>query len=53
MAVIDPHGEMIDSILGKIPSKRINDVILFDLNDRKYPLGFNLLEWNNLEERIR
>ena len=51
LAVIDPHGEMVDSILGRIPPERINDVILFDLLDREMPLGFNLIEWKTIEER--
>ncbi|MFH1673383.1 MAG: type IV secretion system DNA-binding domain-containing protein [Pseudomonadota bacterium] len=51
LAVIDPHGEMVDSILGRIPEKRIDDVILFDTLDREMPLGFNLIEWKTIEER--
>ena len=51
LAVIDPHGEMIDSIIGKIPAERIEDTILFDLLDRERPFGFNLLEWKTIEER--
>lgn len=51
VAVIDPHGEMAESLLGKIPKERAEDVILFDLLDRKQPIGFNLLQWNTLEER--
>ncbi len=51
LAVIDPHGDMVDSILGKIPPERIDDVIIFDFLDRKRPLGFNLLQWHTEEER--
>lgn len=51
LAVIDPHGEMVDSLLGKIPKERAQDVILFDPLDRKRPLGFNLLQWETPEER--
>jgi hypothetical protein len=51
LAVIDPHGEMVDSILGKIPWERREDVILFDFLDRERPLGFNLIEWRTIEER--
>ena len=32
--VIDPHGELIDTILGLIPKDRIGDVIFFDPTDR-------------------
>lgn len=42
---------MVDSILGKIPRRRWDDVILFDVLDRERPLGFNLLHWRTIEER--
>lgn len=45
LAVIDPHGELIDSLLGRIPPEREQDVILFDPLDRDRPLGFNILQW--------
>ncbi|MDO8721456.1 MAG: DUF87 domain-containing protein [Syntrophales bacterium] len=51
LAVIDPHGDLIDSILGKIPAERLEDVILFDVLDRERPLGFNILEWSTIDER--
>ncbi len=51
VAVIDPHGDMIDSILSKIPPRRSEDVIILDLLDRERPLGFNLIAWKTIEER--
>jgi DNA helicase HerA-like ATPase len=51
LAVIDPHGELVDSILGKIPQSRAEDVILFDVLDRERPVGFNILEWSSRDER--
>jgi hypothetical protein len=50
-AVIDPHGDMVDDVLGRIPKKRVKDVILFDMLDRDQPIGFNLLQWETEEER--
>ena len=43
-AVIDPHGDLIDSILRHIPTSRTNDVVLFDPSDESFPVGFNILE---------
>jgi len=43
-AVVDPHGDFIEFILDRVPSYRINDVLLFDPSDFDYPIGFNLLE---------
>lgn len=51
LAVVDPHGDMIDKILKRIPYERGADVIVFDLLDRERPLGFNLLEWHTIAER--
>jgi len=51
LAVIDPHGELVEAILGKIPPERVEDVVLFDLLDRQKPLGFNLIQWSTQEER--
>ncbi|RLC37939.1 hypothetical protein DRH29_00190 [candidate division Kazan bacterium] len=47
VGVVDPHGEYVDYVLDRIPSYRVNDVILFDLGDREYPIGFNVLEVSN------
>lgn len=50
VCVIDPHGDLVESILPRIPKRRAADVILFDVLDER-PLGFNLLQWNTIEER--
>ena len=46
VAVIDPHGDLIDVILGLIPPDRFNDVIVFDPGDLPRPLGMNMLEYD-------
>jgi hypothetical protein len=51
LAVIDPHGDLVDDILQRMPKDRSEDVILFDLLDRERPLGFNVLAWDTIEER--
>ena len=43
LAVLDPHGDLIDKVLGIIPSNRIDDVILVDPSDPEYSIGFNIL----------
>jgi hypothetical protein len=48
---IDPHGEVIDWLLPRIPSHRAKDVILFDPSDPEALLGLNLLEWRTPHER--
>lgn len=44
VAIVDPHGQTVEHILGQIPQHRIRDVIYFNPADREMPLGFNLLE---------
>ena len=43
LAMLDPHGDLIDRILGCISSERIADVILFDAADETHSIGFNIL----------
>jgi hypothetical protein len=44
VAVVDPHGELIDRILRYIPKSRIDDVVYFNPADRDFPIAFNPLE---------
>ncbi len=43
LAVLDPHGDLIESILAYIPEHRIEDVIIIDPADGEYPVAFNIL----------
>ncbi len=42
--MIDPHGDLIDSVIENVPDHRLKDVILFDPSDSEYPVGFNILQ---------
>jgi hypothetical protein len=44
VAVLDPHGDLVDNILKTIPEHRIKDVIYFDPGDVDFPIAFNPLE---------
>ena len=44
LAVVDPHGELIEGILDVIPKHRVNDVVYFNPADLEYPIAFNILE---------
>lgn len=43
IGVLDPHGDLVDRILGAIPEHRINDVVLLDASDETHSVGFNIL----------
>ncbi len=46
VCLIDPHGELVDMVLERVPKERINDVIVFDPGDIARPVGLNMLEYN-------
>ncbi len=51
LAVLDPHGDLIDQILRIIPQDRIADVVLVNPSDVEYPIGFNILQAHSEEEK--
>lgn len=51
LAVIDPHGEFYKDLLSIVPLNRKDDVVLIDPSDFQYPVGLNLLEVRDGEER--
>lgn len=44
LAYIDPHGDTAEKLLDFIPPHRINDVVYFNPADMEFPVGFNILE---------
>jgi hypothetical protein len=51
IALIDPHGDLADTILANIPKSRTNDIVLFDPSDTEFPIAFNMLDNPNPELR--
>ncbi len=46
VCVIDPHGDLVESVLGCIPAEREKDVIIFDPGNVQKPIGLNMLEYD-------
>ncbi len=46
VCVIDPHGDLIQDIIARIPPQRAEDVILFSPADIERPLALNLMEFD-------
>jgi len=44
VSVVDPHGDLAEHILDRIPEKRIEDVVYFNPSDLEFPIAFNPLE---------
>ncbi|MDP2741427.1 MAG: type IV secretory system conjugative DNA transfer family protein, partial [bacterium] len=51
VAVIDPHGELIEHTLANIPKERVEDVVLFEPHDQDRPMGLNMLEYDGPEQK--
>lgn len=50
-AALDPHGDLIESILPYVPDDRIQDVIIIDPADGDYPVAFNILSAHSEVEK--
>lgn len=44
LAVVDPHGDLVEKVINFIPNSRVNDVIYFNPADIDYPVSFNVFE---------
>lgn len=51
MCVIDPHGDLVETLLDFIPKHRINDVVYFDPADTERTVQINLFEGENVVHR--
>lgn len=51
VAVIDPHGDLAEAVIGFIPKSRTNQTIIFDPSDTSWPIAFNMLEDISPEHR--
>lgn len=51
LCLLDPHGDLVERVLQKIPDSRTDDVILFDAGLRERPFGLNLLQWQNEDHK--
>lgn len=53
VCVVDPHGDLVEDVLSRVPKERAKDVIVFDPGDRERPMGLNVLEAKTEEEQDR
>lgn len=44
LALLDPHGDLVERVVARVPKTRQRDVIYFNVPDRTRPLSFNPLE---------
>lgn len=46
VGILDPHGDLVEDILGLVPKERSEDVVLIDPADLDRPFGLNMLEYD-------
>lgn len=44
VALVDPHGDLVEKMIKMIPKERIDDVIYFNPSDIEFPIAFNVVE---------
>lgn len=50
-AFIDPHGDLVESLLGKVPKERVEDIIYFNPSDMANPIGLNMFEFDTPDQK--
>jgi len=50
-AFVDPHGDTAEKLLSMVPRERTEDVIYFSPADMDYPMGLNLFEFQNPDQK--
>ncbi|MBI3366193.1 type IV secretion system DNA-binding domain-containing protein [Candidatus Roizmanbacteria bacterium] len=51
IGIIDPHGDLSETILDFIPKRRINDVVYLEPFDTERPFALNVLEVRNKQQK--
>lgn len=51
VGIIDPHGDLSETILDYIPKRRINDVVYLEPFDSERPFSINVLEIKNQQQK--
>lgn len=51
LCVIDPHGQLVEELLNFIPKSRANEVVYFNPSDTQNPIGLNVLEAKDEDEK--
>lgn len=51
VAIVDPHGDLVEAVLEHIPKHRAEDVIILDPSDLERPIGLNMLEAQSEDQK--
>jgi len=53
LAFLDPHGDSAEWLIERIPAHRLEDVIYWNPGDVERPIGFNIIEFYNEQDKHR
>lgn len=53
LAFLDPHGDSAEWLLERVPAHRLEDVIYWNPADTERPIGFNIIEFYNEQDKHR
>jgi hypothetical protein len=48
---VDPHGDLVKDLLPFVPKTRADNLVYFDPGDLNRPMGLNMLEASNDDEK--
>ena len=51
LAFVDPHGDTAEKLLSMAPRNRVDDIVYFNPGDMENPLGLNLFEFTDPEQK--
>jgi hypothetical protein len=51
VALVDPHGDLVEDLLNFIPKTRTNEVVYFNPADKENPVAINILEAKGDDEK--
>lgn len=50
-AFVDPHGDSVENLIGKVPKERVEDIIYFNPGDMTNPIGLNMFEFDHPDQK--
>lgn len=53
LAFLDPHGDSAEWLIERVPAHRLEDVIYWNPGDTERPIGFNIIEYYNEQDKHR
>ena len=52
VCLLDPHGDLTQAVLSRLPDRRVQDVIYLDITNYHYPFGINLFACSDITDPI-